>query len=108
MPSLSLVAGLGKTGHSIARYLRRRNKSFVLFDTREQPVGLAEFCDEFPGIDVFLGAFPSALLDSLTEIISSPGVSLDEPFLQEASAKGIPIIGDIECFAREVKAPIVG
>ena len=107
MPSLSLVAGLGKTGHSIARYLRRRNKSFVLFDTREQPVGLAEFCDEFPGIDVFLGAFPSALLDSLTEIISSPGVSLDEPFLQEASAKGIPIIGDIECFAREVKAPIV-
>ena len=53
-----LVAGLGKTGLSIARFLLRRNKPFVVFDTRTNPVGLAEFNEEFPGIDVFLGEIP--------------------------------------------------
>ncbi len=39
--SLYLVAGLGKTGQSIARYLRRRNKPFVIFDTRPEVAGFA-------------------------------------------------------------------
>ncbi|WP_426741232.1 hypothetical protein, partial [Pseudomonas aeruginosa] len=34
--SLYLVPGLGKTGLSIARYLKRNNKSFVVFDTRKE------------------------------------------------------------------------
>ena len=105
--SLYLVAGLGKTGHSIARYLQRRNKKFVVFDTRMQPAGLAEFNEKFPGIDVFLGTIPDALYGQLSEIISSPGVALDEPCMREAAARGIPIIGDIECLAREVCAPVV-
>ncbi|MFW2572438.1 UDP-N-acetylmuramoyl-L-alanine--D-glutamate ligase, partial [Legionella sp. 29fVS95] len=53
-----LVAGLGKTGHSIAGYLSRRNKPFVVFDTRQSVEGLAAFNTEFPGVDVFLGDLP--------------------------------------------------
>jgi len=105
--SLYLVVGLGLTGHSIARYLQRRNKPVVVFDTRAKPPGLAEFHAEFPGVDLFLGEFPSELYPQLTEIISSPGVPLDEPFMQKAIAMNIPVIGDIECLAREVKAPII-
>ncbi len=105
--SLYLVAGLGKTGHSIARYLRRRNKAFVAFDTRLQPAGLAEFNAEFPGVEVFLGELPDALYGQLTEIISSPGVELDGPSLQKANRMGIPIIGDIECLAREINVPVI-
>lgn len=105
--SLYLVAGLGKTGHSIARYLQRRNKAFVAFDTRLQPAGLAEFNSEFPGVDVFLGEIPDALYGQLAEIISSPGVALDEPSMQKAIDNGIPVIGDIECLAREIKAPVI-
>lgn len=105
--SLYLVAGLGKTGHSIARYLRRRNKPFVAFDTRKQPAGLADFNAEFPGVEVFLGEIPDALYGQLIEIISSPGVSLDEPSLRKAIDMGIPIIGDIECLAREINAPVI-
>ena len=105
--SLYLVAGLGKTGHSIARYLQRRGRAFVAFDTRHTPPGLADFRTEFPGVDVFFGALPDALLEQITEIISSPGVALDEPIMQEACRLGIPIIGDIECLAREVNAPVI-
>ena len=105
--SLYLVAGLGKTGHSIARYLHRRKKTFVVFDTRVQPAGLSEFNAEFPGVDVFLGVIPDALYGQLTEIISSPGVALDEPCIRKAIEMGISVIGDIECLAREVTAPVI-
>ncbi|KTC87891.1 MULTISPECIES: UDP-N-acetylmuramoyl-L-alanine--D-glutamate ligase [Legionella] len=104
---LYLVAGLGKTGHSIANYLRRRDKPFVVFDTRREVEGLSEFTSEFPGVEVFLGAFPTVLFDQLDGIITSPGVSLDEPFLQQAFQLNIPVYGDIECLARELKVPVV-
>ncbi len=104
---LYLVAGLGKTGHSIARYLSRRNYPFVAFDTRKQPQGLSEFSAEFPGIEVFLGKLPDELYGQLTEIISSPGVALDEPSIQKAIDLGIPVVGDIECLAREITAPVI-
>ncbi len=105
--SLYLVAGLGKTGHSIARYLCRRNKSFVVFDTRKAPAGVVEFHAEFPGVDVFLGEIPIPIYERLTAIIASPGVALDEPSIQRAIDMGIPVMGDIECLAREVHAPII-
>jgi len=105
--SLYLVVGLGLTGHSIARYLRRRDIPFVVFDTRINPPGLAEFQTEFPGVDVFEGEFPDVLYHQLQAIISSPGVPLDTPFLQKARSMNIPILGDIECLARDVKAPII-
>jgi UDP-N-acetylmuramoylalanine--D-glutamate ligase len=33
-------------------------------------------------------------------------VSLQEPFLQEAAARGVPILGDIELFVRAARAPL--
>ena len=105
--SLYLIAGLGKTGQSIARYLRMRNKPFAVFDTRAQPAGLSDFNAEFPGVDVFLGELPDTVYGQLIEIISSPGVALDEPCMRKAMDLGISVIGDIECFAREVKAPVI-
>lgn len=105
--SYYLVAGLGKTGHSIARYLQRRNKAFAVFDTRLEPEGLEEFNSEFPGVDVYLHTIPETLYAKLTEIISSPGVSLDADVMHKAIDLGIPIVGDIECLAREILAPVV-
>lgn len=105
--SLYLVAGLGTTGQSIARYLHRRNQSFVVFDTRSNPANLSDFKQEFPGVDIFLGELPEGLYPQLTEIISSPGVALDHPSMKKACEKGIPIIGDVECLAREIKAPVI-
>lgn len=102
-----LIAGLGKTGHSIARYLQRRQQPFVVFDTRFAPDNLHAFQTEFPGVDVFLQTLPEALFNQITTVISSPGVSLEEPVLQKIQAHDIPIIGDIECLAREINVPII-
>ncbi|WP_028388179.1 UDP-N-acetylmuramoyl-L-alanine--D-glutamate ligase [Legionella fairfieldensis] len=102
-----LVAGLGKTGHSIAGYLKRRNKPFIVFDTRKEVEGLAEFSAEFPGVDLFLGELPATIYPQLAGIIASPGVSLDESFLRQAYKLAIPVFGDIECLAREISAPVI-
>lgn len=105
--SFYLVAGLGKTGLSIARYLHRKNKAFAVFDTRKEPAGLTEFYAEFPHSSIYLEHFPEELLASLTDIIASPGLSLDLPFFAKAREQGIAIYGDIECLAREIHAPVV-
>lgn len=102
-----LIAGLGKTGLSIAGYLKRRNLPFMAFDTRKTLEGLADFEKHFPGVDLFLEDLPATVFPSLKAIIASPGLSLDEPFLQQALQLNIPVYGDIECLAREIKAPVI-
>lgn len=104
---LYLVAGLGKTGLSVARYLRRNNKPFIVFDTRPQAPNLAEFSAEFPEVTVCTPYIPEELISQVTDIIASPGLSLDTPFLKQAIQAGIPVYGDIECLAREIHAPVI-
>lgn len=105
--SLHLVVGLGKTGYSIARYLIKRDIPFVMFDTRQTPESLEGFYHEFPNVEVKLEQFPEELYPKLKCIITSPGVSLEEPFIQKAIELNIPVFGDIECVAKEVDVPII-
>lgn len=102
-----LVAGLGKTGHSIARYLQRKNYPFVVYDTRESPNNLAEFKAEFPQAEIFLKAIPDSIFQTLEAVIASPGVSLDDSMMKKAKSLAIPIYGDIECLAKEILAPVI-
>lgn len=102
-----LVVGLGKTGHSIARYLQQCGASFVVFDTRTTTDALEPFREEFPNIAIFLGTLPEEELQKAAAVITSPGVPLDAPCIQRARQLGIPIYGDIECLARAVSVPTI-
>lgn len=104
---LRVVAGLGKTGLSCVRYLKWRGYSVAVTDTRENPPGLSEVRAEFPDVEVSLGKLDVELLLRAKEIIASPGLSVKEPVLARAAQAGIPVIGDIELFCREVTAPVV-
>lgn len=102
----TVVAGLGRTGLSCARYLHARGMEFAVTDSRAAPPESRALRAFAPDADVRLGGFDAALLDGATQVIASPGISLDEPFLRAAAAQGISIIGDIELFVREAQAPI--
>ncbi len=102
----SIVVGLGRTGMSCARYLQSRGLSFAVTDSRAAPPEAAALKKLAPAAEVRFGGFDEALLDGASQIVASPGVSLKEPFLMSAAVRGIPIIGDIELFVREAKAPI--
>ena len=108
-----LVVGLGATGLSCVRHLAgscrkvRKIREIVAVDTREHPPCRAAVESEFPDVRIRCGGFDSPMFDTAAEIVVSPGVSVREPLLRAAAARGVPIIGDIELFARAVDAPVV-
>lgn len=104
---LRVVIGLGKTGLSCVRYLKRKGYAVAVNDTRTNAPGLAELQAEFADVEVVLGGLDDALLLSATEIICSPGVSIQEPAIAAARARGIPVVGDIDLFCREINVPVV-
>lgn len=104
-----LVVGLGLSGVSALRYLARTGAQITVTDSRAEPAGIAALRAEFPQVVFRLGAFSASQpLSQFNEAVVSPGVSLDEPFVRELVAAGVPVIGDIELFAREADAPVIG
>jgi UDP-N-acetylmuramoylalanine--D-glutamate ligase len=102
-----LVFGLGATGLSVARYLKRRNRRARFIDSRPNPPGLDELGTIDPRADVILGAATPGSLKDVGRIIVSPGVADSEPLLKAARAAGVQIVSDIELFVREAKAPFI-
>ncbi len=105
-----LVVGLGATGLSCVRHLAgpgRPARRIVAVDSRERPPCRAAVESEFPEVEVRCGGFEAPVFDAAAEIVVSPGVSVREPALRAAAARGVPIVGDIELFARAADAPVV-
>lgn len=103
----ALIVGLGKTGASVAGYLAARGYSVAVTDSRAQPPGLTRLRSVAPDAAVFLGGFSEQALSHADLVVLSPGVAPDEAFVQQARATGKPVLGDIELFAREVRAPVI-
>lgn len=103
----TLIVGLGKTGLSCARFLAGRGEQVAVTDSRMQPPGLEVLRDELPDVPVFVGGFNAEAFTAADRLLVSPGVSLQEPVIAEAIARGAEVVGDIELFCRYAEAPIV-
>jgi len=99
------VLGLGATGLSVARYLRRAGIDAQFLDSRANPPGIDELRTSWPEAEVTLGAM--RLAENVDRIIVSPGIADSEPLLKKARKANVEIVSDIELFAREAKAPFV-
>ncbi|MDD2815653.1 MAG: UDP-N-acetylmuramoyl-L-alanine--D-glutamate ligase [Thiotrichaceae bacterium] len=102
-----VVLGMGKTGLACTRFLRQQDKQVYVMDNRENPPNLAELQQQFPDLMYKIGGFDAEVLAAASSIVISPGLSLREPALEKARAKNIPIISEIELFARAANAPVV-
>ena len=103
-----VVVGLGATGLSCARYLRSRGQSFSVIDTRRDPPGLSELRAEMPGVRIYAGVYPVEVVEDASELIVSPGVSMDDPLVRRALAADVAVVGDVDLFMREAQAPVIG
>lgn len=103
----NVIIGMGVTGLSVARFLARTHAVFSVFDSRQSPPQLEAFKKEFPDVKVQVGEFDGEQLQAFDRIILSPGVARVTPAIAQAIAAGVEVIGDIELFARNAKAPIV-
>jgi UDP-N-acetylmuramoylalanine--D-glutamate ligase len=104
-PRKDLVVGLGATGLSIARHLRRQGSQAMFIDTREAPPGLDELRDLWPEADVVVG--DARLPAGIARIIASPGIPDSHRLLRAARSNQLEVVSDIELFVRSAAAPFV-
>ena len=99
-----LVLGLGESGLAIARWVGARGAALRVADTRATPPGLDALRTELPQAEFVGGTFDLTLLDRVTLVALSPGLSPDHsaaaPLLAEARSRGLPVFGEMEFFAR--------
>src|SRR5690606_32118790 len=95
-----LVLGLGESGLSMAQWLSRHGARVRVADTRATPPGLDELRADVSEAELRLGDLEAGLLDGVDLLALSPGLPTDEPVVRQARARGIPVVGDIELFAR--------
>ncbi|MGI9271703.1 MAG: UDP-N-acetylmuramoyl-L-alanine--D-glutamate ligase [Woeseiaceae bacterium] len=100
-----LVVGLGATGLSVARYLRRAGLDAMFIDSRDEPPGIDELKAAWPDAEIQLGDM--SLPKNVDRIVVSPGIADNNALLKKARQQNIEIVSDIELFAREVEAPFV-
>lgn len=103
----ALVVGLGATGLSCARYLLRQGYRVTVVDSRSEPPMLAELNKLSEPVHCVTGGWEPKLFEDPGLLVMSPGVSLREPVIARAAAQGVPVVGDIELFARAVTAPVI-
>ena len=105
-----LVLGLGETGLSALRWLTSQGAILSAADTRDNPPNMDELSRNMPHVAVHVGKFRQEILLDAEVIVISPGVPLNEPAVQAAIKKGIPVVGDVELFAqyRPKNAKVIG
>ena len=104
--AVSLIVGLGRTGLSCARHLALHGHALRITDSRAEPPGAAALARLGIDATTSFGRFDPRLLDGADQVVVSPGVSLREPLIVEATSRGLDVLGDVELFAREVSGRV--
>lgn len=92
------VVGLGLSGIAASRFLARQGHEVLAWDHNPQR-GL-DLQNE-AGIHLSHEPEPAAALGSCREILLSPGIPRSHACLQQAMARGIPVINDVEWLYRQ-------
>ena len=99
-----LVLGLGESGLAMARWCARHGARVRVADTREAPANLPTLRAHVPDAEFVSGPFAVSLLDGVTLVAISPGLSpLDANvavLLSAAKERTVSVWGEIELFAR--------
>jgi UDP-N-acetylmuramoylalanine--D-glutamate ligase len=96
------VLGLGPTGLSLARYASKRGARVNVRDTRAEPPSLNALRESLPAVRFCSGAVDADSTRDADMVLMSPGVSIFEPGVSAAKARGVIVAGDIELFGRHI------
>ena len=99
-----LILGLGESGLAMARWLARQGACLRVADSRTNPPNVAALRAAAPTAQLLTGAFSVDLLECIELVAVSPGIALSEAVVQEALARGLPVVSEIELFAQGVRS----
>ncbi len=91
-----LVVGMAASGLEAAKYLSLHEAKVTICDSKEASE-LGDAIKKLDGIDVEIstGGNPESAV-GFEMVVLSPGVPTDLPFIEEAKAKGIDVVGELE------------
>lgn len=102
---LVLVIGLGETGLAMAKWLSRQGAIVRVADSRLQPPNVDALRVAVPQAELVAGPFVAETFAGIDLVAISPGVSVQEPEVQVAAERGVPVVSEIElfvCGARQI------
>ena len=99
--------GLGKSGFACVRHLHQLGFEVEVIDTRAQPPMLDLLKKEFPDTRFTTGAPEIDYLNGFDTVVVSPGLSVRQGAVAEYINAGNQVVGDVELFAQQAKAPII-
>ena len=105
-PKLFAVIGLGKSGVSCVRYLKKFGYNVVAFDEKKSCAKLLELEKEF-SICTYSN-LDNTVLNEADVLVISPGISLKRAEIVSQIKRGADVFGDVELFMREAQAKVVG
>jgi UDP-N-acetylmuramoylalanine--D-glutamate ligase len=100
-----LILGLGDSGLAMARWCARQGAAEVrVWDSRSAPPQAAALAADVPQAVFFSGPLDAAQLGSARLVLKSPGLAPTDarvaPLLDAARAVGLPVLGELDLFAR--------
>lgn len=103
-----LVLGLAKSGMAAATLLHDsrivvRVNDQKPFEENPQAQTLSD-----KGIEVITGGHPLSVLDGIDYVVKNPGIPYTNPIIEEAEARQIPIVTEVELAYRLSDGPIIG
>lgn len=98
------MVGLGATGLSLARFLSRRGAHVTAVDSEASPAALTQYRAELPDAKFQVMDFQRDSLPASDLVALSPGVPRAAAAIRNAIKASVPVVGDIELFAREIAA----
>ena len=81
------IIGLGKTGISVAKYLKKKNKEFLVYDTRENLEITRDIEKYINRKNISLGKLNKSIIKKHNNFIVSPGIKLEKEFIDEILKK---------------------
>lgn len=101
-----VVMGGARSGVAAAELLHERGAHVTLTDSRTEPFDGADRLRAL-GVAVELGPHRASLLVDADLVVLSPGVPPEQPVVQAARRKGVPVIGEIELASRWLAGRVV-
>ncbi|WP_099157994.1 UDP-N-acetylmuramoyl-L-alanine--D-glutamate ligase [Virgibacillus ndiopensis] len=103
-----LVLGLAKSGTAAAKLLIQNDIHVRVNDMKTEETD--DIVKELTtmGAEVVVGSHPLSVLEHIELIVKNPGIPYENPVLEEAAKRGIPIITEIELAGNLVENSIIG
>ena len=100
-----VVVGAARSGIAAAELLLQKGAHVTLSESRPTFDAAGRLRDL--GVALELGGNDAFTLSGADLIVVSPGVPLEQPLFEQARARGVPIIGELELASRWIKGRVI-